>query len=79
MCGTCCIEISISSPIYLHHPEGKPAGVKCGWLNDNGLCDIFGSPNRPAVCSSFQADEEICGKNHEEATKLIRWYEAATS
>lgn len=70
-CGACCIEISISS-------LNKPAGVPCEHLVGN-LCGLFGKPERPAVCSSFQAEPSICGTNKEEATFLIRWYEQKTS
>lgn len=77
-CGACCTEISISSPIP-GHPDGKPAGVRCGWLNrvDN-LCGLFNSRARPAVCSSFQAEPSICGTNKAEATQRIQWYEKQT-
>lgn len=77
-CGACCTEISISSFIP-GHPNGKPAGVRCINLNDENLCDLFGRTMRPAVCSSFQADIEICGTNKEEAIKLIRFWEQATT
>lgn len=76
-CGVCCIEISISTS-YVGHIGGKPAGVRCTWLNDNNRCSLFKHPARPLVCSSFQADPAICGTNGEEATKLIRWYEKET-
>jgi len=77
-CGACCTEISISSPIP-YMPNGKPAGKRCDWLDtDTNLCGLFGLPERPAICSSFQADVSICGTNKEEATKLIRWYERET-
>ncbi len=78
-CGVCCTEISISSPIHIHHPEGKPAGVKCAWLNKNNLCDLFKSIYRPKICSSFQADEMFCGTNKEEAKQKIIWLESVTS
>lgn len=76
-CGVCCTEISISTQ-YPGHPNGKPAGVTCQWLDSNKLCMLFNSRFRPAICSSFKADPEICGTNGEEATKLIRWYEKET-
>ena len=77
-CGVCCVEISISSPLP-GMTNGKPAGVRCPHLDDTGLCRLFQHPERPAVCSSFNASLEICGSNAEEATKLIRWYEKQTS
>lgn len=79
MCGVCCTEISMSSAIHIYHPEGKPAGVRCAWLNKQNQCDLFDSPFRPAICSSFPADYFICGTNADEATVGIRWYERKTS
>ena len=76
-CGACCIAISISSPIPLM-PDGKPAGTRCVHLRIDDLCDLFGSPDRPAVCSSFPAAEDICGKSQEEAFRLIREMERLT-
>ena len=71
-CGACCIAPSISSPIP-GMPEGKPAGVRCVQLNDNNLCQLFGKPERPAVCLSFQADPDLCGTSRDQAmTNLIQ-------
>jgi Fe-S-cluster containining protein len=60
-------------------PDGKPAGVRCVNLNDANLCSIFGRPERPLVCSAFQADIEVCGGSQEEAIRLIGWWEQETS
>lgn len=77
-CGACCTEISISTK-YAGHPDGKPAGERCIWHNSvDNLCNIFGYPERPTICSSFQADLDICGTNKQEATQRIRWYEKQT-
>jgi Fe-S-cluster containining protein len=76
-CSACCIEISISSPIP-GMPNGKAAGERCLHLVGN-LCGIFGQPDRPAVCSSFKASQDICGNNYSDAVRLIRWYEKETS
>lgn len=76
-CGACCTEISISSPM-VGLPFGKPAGVRCPHLKENNLCSLFNSMLRPAVCSSFQANEDICGSNNAESVQKIRWYENAT-
>lgn len=76
-CGACCTEISISSAIP-GAPLGKPAGQRCLHLMDNNLCGLFNDPRRPAVCSSFQADLDICGTNYQQAVHRIRWYEKAT-
>lgn len=75
-CGACCTEISISSHIPGQGP--KPAGVACVHLKNN-LCSLFGQPNRPKVCSTFNAAPDICGSTQEEAVALIRIYEKETS
>lgn len=69
-CGACCVAISISSAIP-GMPNGKPAGVPCIHLSIDGLCAIFGKPERPQVCSDFQAERAICGDTKEEAFKII--------
>jgi hypothetical protein len=76
-CGACCTEISISTK-YAGHPDGKPAGIRCKWLDDTNKCVLFRSPDRPDICSAFQADMDICGTNKQEATQRIRWYEKQT-
>ncbi|TDV72070.1 YkgJ family cysteine cluster protein [Pseudomonas sp. LP_7_YM] len=76
-CGACCIAPSISSPIP-GMPQGKSAGERCVQLSVDLLCLIFGEPDRPAVCSSFSADREVCGESSEEAVRLIGWWEQAT-
>ncbi|MCG8699397.1 MAG: YkgJ family cysteine cluster protein [Bacteroidales bacterium] len=70
-CGACCIAPSISSPIP-GMPKGKPAGIKCIHLTDDYLCGIFDSPDRPAVCSIFKAEEGFCGKSRSEAIEILR-------
>ncbi|MFG0382432.1 YkgJ family cysteine cluster protein [Pseudomonas sp. zbq_18] len=77
-CGACCIAPSISSPIP-GMPNGKPAGVRCLHLSAESLCALFGQPERPAVCSGFAADIEVCGNSREEAIHLIGWLELATA
>jgi uncharacterized protein len=69
-CGACCVVISISSPIP-GMPDGKPAGTSCIHLNPEGLCLLFGKPERPAVCSAFRAERVICGHTTEEALRNI--------
>ena len=76
-CSACCVAISISSSIP-GMPNGKKAGERCIHLKDS-LCSLFGSPTRPLVCSSFQANADICGSNYEESSKKIQWYERQTS
>lgn len=77
-CGACCIAPSISSPLP-GMPEGKPAGERCLHLSSGNLCLLFGDPRRPAVCSDFSADPEVCGDSREDAIRLIGWLEQATS
>lgn len=76
-CGACCIAISISSAIP-GMPDGKPAGVRCAQLGDDNLCRIFGRPERPQVCSDFQAEPQFCGETSEQALRLITELELAT-
>lgn len=76
-CGACCIAPSISSPIP-GMPNGKPAGVRCIQLNQDNLCQLFGRPERPAVCSQFQADAEICGQTSTQAIAIITELEIVT-
>ena len=59
-CGACCIAPSISSPIP-GMPNGKPAGVRCLQLTGDNRCQLFGAPERPAVCGKFQPAADTCG------------------
>lgn len=76
-CGACCIAPSISSPIP-GMPNGKAAGERCIQLDDDNLCKIFGQEQRPKVCSSFSAEEWICGKDNAQAMLIISDLEQAT-
>ena len=69
-CGACCIAPSISSPLP-GMPHGKPGGQACIHLADDFSCLIYEHPERPAVCSDFKADPEICGTSREEALILL--------
>lgn len=69
-CGACCIAPSISSSIP-GMPHGKPAGVRCIHLTNENLCGIYAEPDRPEVCSSFQAAEEFCGDSRVEALEHL--------
>jgi len=51
-------------------PSGKLAGMRCIQLDDQDACKIFSSADRPAVCSSLQPSEEMCGDSREQA---LRW------
>lgn len=77
-CGACCIVISISSPIP-GMPGGKPAGVRCIHLSEHKRCQLFGKPERPAVCSAFTASEAMCGHSNEEAYRILADLEKATN
>ena len=77
-CGACCIAPSISSPIP-SMPNGKPVNVRCVNLSDDLLCNIFNHPNRPKVCENFKFDKLICGKNQEEAMKIMNELESITN
>ena len=46
-CGTCCTAPDIAT-------LGKPLGVRCRHLDENGLCAIY--EERPAVCRGYQSD-----------------------
>jgi hypothetical protein len=52
-------------------PEGKPTGVRCIHLLDDYRCGLYGDPSRPKVCSAFKAEEEFCGKDREEAMRIL--------
>ncbi len=77
-CGACCIAPSISSPIP-GMPLGKAAGERCVQLSADNYCGLFGKPERPAVCSAFRADPEVCGNSQEEAIRLLDWLERSTA
>lgn len=76
-CAACCIAPSITSPIP-GMPQGKPAGVPCVQLDGQGLCRLFGQPERPAFCASLQPAADMCGENREQALRLIGALEQAT-
>lgn len=77
-CAACCIAPSISSQIP-GMPEGKPAGVRCIQLTDENLCKLFGTTQRPAVCSSLKPSEEMCGATNEEALQYLMNLERETA
>jgi hypothetical protein len=60
-------------------PNGKPAGVRCIQLSSDNKCNIFGKPERPAVCLALQASEEMCGSNAQEALQYLTELEQATA
>ena len=69
-CGACCIAISISSLIP-GMPDGKPAGVRCIHLLEDNRCALFNQPERPKVCSDYQAETEFCGEDRDEALRIL--------
>ncbi|MGB5323883.1 MAG: YkgJ family cysteine cluster protein [Pseudomonadales bacterium] len=76
-CGACCIAPSITSAIP-GMPQGKPAGVRCVQLDMNNLCMLFGSAQRPAVCSRFTASPALCGNNARQAYRRLAHAERCT-
>lgn len=77
-CGACCIAPSISSAIP-GMPGGKPAGERCVQLDADHRCRLFGSSDRPTACAAFTPQEEVCGRNREQAlTRLARLEHATT-
>ncbi|MGV6853283.1 MAG: YkgJ family cysteine cluster protein [bacterium] len=64
-CAACCIAPSISTAIP-GHPDGKPAGIPCVQLDSNGLCQLFGHPERPKVCGNLQPGID-CGSSKQQA------------
>lgn len=77
-CGACCIAPSISSAIP-GMPDGKPAGVRCIHLTSGNRCQLFGKPERPAVCNRFQPSEDVCGRSSQEAIINLTFLERATT
>jgi uncharacterized protein len=77
-CAACCIAPSISSPLP-GLPNGKPAGLPCPALTAEGLCSLYGRPERPPVCSSLRASLEMCGNSRDEALAYLAELERATA
>jgi Fe-S-cluster containining protein len=76
-CGACCIAPSISSAIP-GMPQGKPAGVRCIQLSADNRCMIFGQPERPRVCGSLKASDEMCQSSAHEAMAWLTMLEKIT-
>ncbi|HZY40433.1 MAG TPA: YkgJ family cysteine cluster protein [Anaerolineae bacterium] len=76
-CGACCSVPSISSPIP-DMPLGKPAGVRCAQLTGDNRCQLFGQPERPAVCVNLRPSLEMCGTSNEQAFAWLAWLEHIT-
>jgi hypothetical protein len=76
-CAACCTAPSISSPMP-GLPLGKPAGMPCPHLDADLRCQLFGKPERPAVCGSLQPSQEMCRDTREQAMRWISELEQAT-
>ena len=77
-CAACCIAPSISSPIP-GLPFGKPAGVRCVQLDAANRCQLFGRPERPAVCRSLSPSPAMCGTSAEQALHFLAQLEKETA
>lgn len=80
-CGACCTAPSITTPIPGR--DGRPAGPKaagerCHWLDERLRCELFGQPQRPAVCVSLRPDEQMCGRSQADALRWLARLERAT-
>ena len=60
-------------------PQGKPAGMPCPHLDDALRCQLFGRPERPAVCGSLLPNQEMCGDSREQAMHFLHRLEHLTS
>lgn len=52
-------------------PNGKPAGVACVHLTPDQACHLWGDPGRPRVCAEFLPEPDICGRDRDQALRLI--------
>ncbi len=59
-------------------PQGKPAGVPCVQLDEQGFCRLFGFPERPGFCGSLQPQREMCGESRDEAMATLDLWELLT-
>jgi hypothetical protein len=57
---------------------GKPAGVPCPQLDEQRLCRLFATRQRPEVCRRFGANSEHCGDSSEEAMRHLEELERLT-
>jgi uncharacterized protein len=60
-------------------PTGKPAGERCPHLRSDLTCALFGSPDRPAVCSSLAPSPDMCGDSAAAALAGLIRLEALTA
>jgi len=59
--------------------NGKPAGIRCIHLAEQNLCNLYGKPERPSFCLSYQATEEFCGSSCNMALKQLSDLEVMTA
>lgn len=59
-------------------PDGKPAGVACVQLTPDNRCQLFGQPERPAVCGNLRPSLDMCGMTNQEAFVLLTELELVT-
>jgi len=45
--------------------------VRCIHLLEDYRCAIYDNPEYPKVCSGFKAEKGFCGKDREEAMKIL--------
>lgn len=53
--------------------------MRCIQLDEQDRCQIFGRPERPAVCGSLQPSEMMCGETREQALRWLGWMEQETA
>ena len=59
-------------------PFGKPAGIPCVQLTDDFRCQLFGHPERPAVCAGLKPGVEMCGTTRDDALRTLTELERLT-
>jgi hypothetical protein len=59
-------------------PAGKPANTRCCQLSVDNLCQLFGRPERPAVCSGLQSHPDMCGDSQGHALLWLSQLEIDT-
>jgi len=63
-----------ASSVTITDRDGKPAGVRCPHLTAETTCALFGTPARPATCTSLRPQLEMCGDSADAAmATLVRW------
>ncbi len=75
----CLLHRAVHFHAHSRHARRQASGVRCIHLTAHQLCALFGMPERPAVCSAFRADPEVCGDSPDAAIRLLGWLEEATS